>query len=80
MFCCEFWSVFENTSTPLLISEAATGGVLRKKVFLKILQNSQENTCAKVSFLIKLQANLIKKETLAQVFLVNFAKFLRKPF
>ena len=26
-----------------------------KKVFLKILQNSQENTCARVSFLIKLQ-------------------------
>ena len=28
----------------------------RKKVFLKISQNSQENTCATVSFLIKLQA------------------------
>ena len=28
--------------------------VFCKKVFLKILQNSQENTCAKVSFLIKL--------------------------
>ena len=27
-----------------------------KKVFLKGSQNSQENTCAKVSFLIKLQA------------------------
>ena len=26
-----------------------------KKVFLKILQNSEENTCARVSFLIKLQ-------------------------
>ena len=25
------------------------------KVFLEILQNSQENTCARVSFLIKLQ-------------------------
>ena len=29
-----------------------------KKVFLKISQNSQENTCARVSFLIKLQARL----------------------
>ena len=28
----------------------------RKKVFLEILQNSQENTCARASFLIKLQA------------------------
>ena len=27
-----------------------------EKVFLEILQNSQENTCARVSFLIKLQA------------------------
>ena len=26
-----------------------------KKKFLKILQNSQENACARVSFLIKLQ-------------------------
>ena len=30
--------------------EAATGGVLYKKVFLEILQNSQENTCGRVSF------------------------------
>ena len=28
-----------------------------KKVFLDISQNSQENTCVKVSFLIKLQAS-----------------------
>ena len=35
------------------LSKAATGGVLLEKVFLEILQNSQENTCAKVSFLIK---------------------------
>ena len=31
-------------------SEAATRAVLCKKVFLKISQNSQENTCARVSF------------------------------
>ena len=36
-------------------SEVATGGV-QKKLLLEILQNSQENTCARVSFLIKLQA------------------------
>ena len=34
---------------------AATGGVLWKKVFLKISQNSQKNICARVSFLLKLQ-------------------------
>ena len=28
-----------------------------KKVILEISQNSQENTCARVSFLIKLQAS-----------------------
>ena len=34
-------------------SEAATGGFLLEKVFLEISQNSQENTCNKVSFLNK---------------------------
>ena len=53
--------------------EAATRGVLIEKVFLEILQNSQENTCARVSFLIKLQAA-------TWYFPVNFAKFLRTPF
>ena len=38
-------------------SEAATRDVLLKKVFLEISQNSQENTCVRVSFLIKLQAS-----------------------
>ena len=37
--------------------EAATRGVLQKKVFLEISQNSQENTGARVSFLIKLEAS-----------------------
>ena len=37
-------------------SEAATGGVMLKKMFLKFLQNSQENSCVGVSFLINLQA------------------------
>ena len=36
--------------------EAATRGVLPKKVFLEISINSQEHTCARLSFLIKLQA------------------------
>ena len=39
--------------------EAATRGVLLKKVFLEISQNSQENTCVKDSFLIKLQVRPI---------------------
>ena len=46
-----------------------------KKAFLELSQNSQENTCASVFFLMKLQAkacNFIKKETLAQVFSCEF--------
>ena len=49
-----------------LVSVAQTCSV--KKVFLVISQNSLENTCARVSFLIKLQGsafNFIRKETLA---------------
>ena len=45
--------------------EETTRGVLLKKVFLIISQNSQENTCARVSFPVKLQglqpATLLKK-------------------
>ena len=36
----------------LLLTEAATRGVLYKKVFSEISQYSQENTCTRVSFLI----------------------------
>ena len=36
--------------------EAAVQSCSVKKVFLEISQNSQENTFARVSFLIKLQA------------------------
>ena len=46
------------------------------------MKNSQENTCAGVSFLIKLQvrpAILLKKRLWHGCFPVNFAKFLRKP-
>ena len=54
-----------------IVSEAANQGVLCKKVLLEISQNSQENTCARVSF---------KKETLTQVFSCEFVKFLRTRF
>ena len=48
-----------------------------KKVFLEISQNSLEKTCARASFLIKLQAqacNFIKKQTLAQIFSSEFCE------
>ena len=43
-----------------------------KNVFLKISQNSQENPCAGVSFLIKLQAYV-----LAQVFCCEFCEIFK---
>ena len=54
-----------------------------KMVLLKFSQNSQENTCAEVSFLIKLQAeacNFIKKETLAEVFSCEFCAIYENTF
>ena len=53
----------------------------KKKVFLEISQNSQENTFARVSFLIKFfLIYFIKTETLAQVFSCEFCKILKKTF
>ena len=46
------------------ISEKVVQRCSVKMAFLKISQNSQENTCARVSFLTKLQAlacNFLKK-------------------
>ena len=48
-----------------------------KKVFLKTSQISQENTCTRVSFLIKLQADTWLWHG---CFSVNFAKFEKTPF
>ena len=64
-----------------LNSEAVARRCSVKKVFLEISQNSQENTCARVSFLIKLQASgLLKKRFWHRCFPVNFTKLLRIPF
>ena len=51
------------------ILEAVSRRYFLKKVFLEILQNSQENVCARASFLIEIFE-----------FPVSFAKFLRTPF
>ena len=52
-----------------------------KRVFLTTLQNLQENTYVRISFLIKMPkaCNFIKKVTLAPMFSANLAKFLRTP-
>ena len=44
------------TDTFFQKAEAVVRRCSIKKVFLEMLQNSQENTCARVSFIIKLQA------------------------
>ena len=49
-------------------------------LFLKILQNSQENTCARVCFLTKLEAeacDFIEKETPALAFSCEFCKIFK---
>ena len=50
-----------------------------KMVSLKISQNSQENACAGVCFLIKMKAlgNFIKKETLTQVFFCEICEIFK---
>ena len=57
--------------------------VFCKKVLLEISQNPQENTCARVPFLIKMQAetcNFLKNETLAQVFFCEFCEISKNTF
>ena len=78
----EYWDMKRNTRNVLKVSKAATGDVLWKRVFLKISQNSQENTSARAYFLIKLQASglqlYLKKKTLARVFSCEFCKIFQK--
>ena len=60
--------------------EAAVGRCSVKKVVLEISQNSQENTCARVSFSKKRKKRLKKKETLTQVFSCEFYEISKKTF
>ena len=49
-----------------LLTKATTGGVLFKKLFLKISEYSQGNTRVGAPFLIKLQARGLRPVTLVQ--------------
>ena len=51
--------------------------VFCKKSVLRILQNSQENTCVRVSFLIKI---FIQKETLVQMFFCEICEIFKNTF
>ena len=65
-----------------LIFRSSRPEVFYKKLFLEISQNSLENTCARVSFLVKLQvqaSNFIKKK-LWQVFSCEFYEISKNTF
>ena len=57
-------------------SEAVVQSCFVKKVFLEVSQNSQKNTCARVSFF----CNFTKKETLAQVFSCELCEISENTF
>ena len=64
-------------------TEATTRGILWKKVFLKISQNSQENACVSLFFnkVAGLRpATLWKKQTLAQVLSCEFCEIFKNAF
>ena len=61
----------------IMDQEAITRTFSVKKLFLKILQNSQESICVGVSFLIKLQEVKLKLELLLNGYIkVISCKFL----
>ena len=63
------------TSRELCLEQAVAQRCSPEKVFLETSQNSQENTCARVSFLMK-ACNFIKKRPWDRCLPVNFAKFI----
>ena len=58
-----------------LLSEALTQRCSVKKMFSEISQNSQGNTCVRLT-----PGTLLKKRLCHRCFPVNFAKLLRTPF
>ena len=69
----------ENPDRKKKATEAVVQTCFVKTVFFKTLQTSQENTCARVSILIK-SLFFVKKETLAQVLSCEFCKISENTF
>ena len=67
-----------------LVSEAGTRWCSVRKLFLEISQNSQENTCVGVSFLMKSYrpeaCKFVKKETPTQVLSFEFCEVFKNTF
>ena len=87
-FLACFKDIFDSCILfPEKVDERKLGAAVQrcsiKKLFVEISQNSQENTCARASFLLKLQARpatLLKKRRWCRCFPVDFVKFRTKPF
>ena len=60
----------------VLNTEAVVRKCSVKEVLLEISQNSQENTCVRISFF----NSLLKRRLWHMYFSKNFAKFLAAPF
>ena len=76
-------NLWEITCDVFLCTEVVTWRCSVENVSLKFLQNSQENTCARISFLISWwpeAGSFIKKESLAQVFSYEFCEMFKKTF
>ena len=75
------WNFCNNWNVLYRYNQNKSLEMFCKKNFLEILQSLQEHTCARVAFLIKLQAlacNFIKRETLSQYYLLilrNFSEY-----
>ena len=75
---CKYWSTVRiPDSSQIITSTSSHRRCSVKKGVLRNFANSQENTCVKVAFLIKLACNLIKKENLAQVFSCEFCEVFK---
>ena len=71
IFCLHFQRIHHDYFFQRAFAEAVAQTCSMIKVFLKISQNSLENTCARVS---------LKNRLWHRCFPANFAKFLRTPF
>ena len=75
----KIWSSQNNIC--MEVTETATRGVLCKKLLLKILEYSQENTCVRVSFWQSYKAcNFYKQETPTQVFSCEYCEIFKNNY
>ena len=84
VFSCEFSRSFWEHLFTEHFPETVAKRCSYKESVLRSFTKFTGNTCARASFLIKLQAeevcNFIKKEALAQVFSCEFSKIFKNTF